>query len=74
MINRFLIIFLALMVASCGGEGEPSITKNQALDGSESQTSTLRGDHVATYFGVEVDDPYRWLEDDLSSDTADWIA
>ena len=74
MINRFLIIFLALMVASCGGEGEPSITKSQALDSSEFQTSTLRGDHVDTYFGVEVADPYRWLEDDLSSDTADWIA
>ena len=34
---------------------------------------TRRGNHVDTYFGVEVADPYRWLEDDLSDETANWI-
>ena len=34
---------------------------------------TRRGNHVDTYFGVEVADPYRWLEDDLSDETSNWI-
>ena len=25
------------------------------------------------YFGVEVNDDYRWLEDDLSNETAEWV-
>ncbi len=30
-------------------------------------------DSVDTYFGTAVPDPYRWLEDDRSADTEDWV-
>lgn len=32
-----------------------------------------RSDHVDTYFDVKVADPYRWLEDENSPETAKWI-
>ena len=35
--------------------------------------STKKGDVKDTYFGTQVEDPYRWLEDDNSVETADWV-
>jgi len=34
---------------------------------------TAKGNTVDTYFGVEVADPYRWLENDTSAETAAWV-
>lgn len=34
---------------------------------------TQRGEVIDTYFGVEVADPYRWLEDDMSDQTGAWV-
>jgi prolyl oligopeptidase len=34
---------------------------------------TKKGDVKDTYFGTVVEDPYRWLEDDNSAETADWV-
>ncbi|MVZ61717.1 prolyl oligopeptidase family serine peptidase [Sphingobacterium humi] len=32
-----------------------------------------KGSTQDTYFGTLVDDPYRWLEDDLSAETKNWV-
>ncbi len=34
---------------------------------------TQKGNVSDTYFGTEVPDPYRWLEDDMSKETAIWV-
>lgn len=62
-LSYFLAITL-LVVAACTSQDKQSETKYP-----ESKTI----DHVDTYFGVDVADPYRWLEDDRSEETADWV-
>ena len=34
---------------------------------------TKKIDHVDTYFGEKITDPYRWLEDDRSAETEAWV-
>ncbi len=34
---------------------------------------TKKVDTITTYFDTEVKDPYRWLEDDMSEETAAWV-
>ena len=67
-------IFLGVFVTGLTACG-PTVTDSTdtAKSTVDKVATTTRGDHVDTYFGAEVPDPYRWLEDDLSSDTATWI-
>ena len=48
------------------------ITEN-LVDMKLNYPNTKKGDVVDTYFGTEVKDPFRWLEDDLAEDTAAWV-
>ena len=36
--------------------------------------TTQKVDTITNYFGTDVNDPYRWLEDDMSDETAAWVS
>jgi len=56
----FVVILLSLLAVEC---------TNQKFDYPE----TKKVDQVDSYFGVEVEDPYRWLENDRSVETENWV-
>lgn len=68
MKNILLITTIAVFMFSC--KNVESI-KNETL---LSYPTTKKVDTVTDYFGTMVKDPYRWLEDDMSDETADWVS
>jgi len=57
-----------LIAASCGQQEQ-----NSQAETPMNYPETRKGDVYDEYFGTRVDDPYRWLEDDLSEETAEWV-
>lgn len=46
---------------------------NSKKDLTLSYPITKKADSVNTYFNTEVKDPYKWLEDDRSKETEEWV-
>lgn len=66
--NQKCIFLLALLsMISCKNKSE----NNQLFDVQYPKTKQV--DSMDNYFGTEVKDPYRWLEDDRSTDTEAWV-
>jgi len=66
MKKLILPFFAILIIVSCKEE-----TKKESI--AVTYPTTKKVDTVTTYFGEQVKDPYRWLEDDMSDETADWV-
>ncbi|CAM4104805.1 prolyl oligopeptidase family serine peptidase [Gillisia limnaea] len=60
-------IFAVVILFSCNKDSQKNETT--ALNYPE----TKKVDTTTNYFGTEVADPYRWLEDDRSAETEDWV-
>ncbi|HLW09947.1 MAG TPA: prolyl oligopeptidase family serine peptidase [Fermentimonas sp.] len=61
----FIFMCIAAASASCNQRSKQMVEVNYP--------ETQKMDVVDTYFGTEVKDPYRWLEDDRSDETAAWV-
>lgn len=65
--KRTIALGLTAMLISLGAGG--LITAAQQID----YPQTRKIDHTDEYHGTKVADPYRWLEDDNSPETAKWV-
>jgi len=61
------ILILLVFAAACS---QPTEEQTEGL----TYPTTAKVDTIDTYFGSEVPDPYRWLEDDNSEATAEWVS
>ncbi|MDJ0646584.1 MAG: prolyl oligopeptidase family serine peptidase [Flavobacteriaceae bacterium] len=62
-----LLIVATLLAISCKTEQR---TEEQL---AMTYPETKKVDTVDTYFGTEIKDPFRWLEDDMSKETSEWV-
>lgn len=60
--NRLIVFSLLTIILSCQNTNNlkyPTTEKRVVID---------------SYFGTDIQDPYRWLEDDLSEETMNWVS
>ena len=79
MIKKALALAVCTALVGCGADkSEESTQVENKVEQTIAQTvltypETKKGDVVDTYFDTQVADPYRWLEDDMSDETAQWV-
>ncbi len=64
--KKIILLLMALFTGS-------SILAQQMNIKTLPYPTTKKVDTVNTYFGTQVPDPYRWLEDDRAADTKAWV-
>ena len=66
---RKIIPFAILLIMSQSCKKEQTVRETYIANYPE----TKQVDKIDNYFGKEVKDPYRWLEDDMSEETGEWV-
>ncbi len=79
LMNRSVsfVVFASLLT---GCSPKPKVTEEESAVAAQADSTmrieypqTQKGETIDTYFGKEVGDPYRWLEDDRSDQTKSWV-
>ena len=65
----FSIFITILFLSSCS---EVELSRDYEQTGFD-YPNTIKGDVIDEYFDTLVADPYRWLEDDTSDETGEWV-
>ncbi|WP_372769462.1 prolyl oligopeptidase family protein [Pseudoalteromonas sp.] len=79
MLKKALALAVCTALVGCGADkSEESTQVDKKVEQTVTQAAltypeTKKGDVVDTYFETQVADPYRWLEDDMSDETAQWV-
>lgn len=68
MKKSLTLLLVATAFVACKKE-EPK----EIVDMSVTYPETKKVDTLDTYFGEQIQDPYRWLEDDRSAETEAWV-
>jgi len=66
MKKLILLFLMTLFIANIKSNSQNQMTINYP--------ETKKVDTITSYFGTEIKDPYRWLEDDMSDETGSWVA
>jgi prolyl oligopeptidase len=67
MLKKISPLLLLSVFAACSNNEKPTETEKMKYP------VTRKTDTTDTYFGTKIADPYRWLEDDKSAETGEWV-
>ncbi|WMS88492.1 prolyl oligopeptidase family serine peptidase [Pleionea litopenaei] len=80
MKKTLIVLLTSSLLFACSKETEQTTQqktaapeKHSAAETKINYPTTRKGAEVSSYFDMKVADPYRWLEDDRSEETAEWV-
>ncbi len=72
--SRFSLIFIFLTSTMIHAQEKQPDKKSEKETLQLKYPETKKADSVTDYFGTILQDPYRWLEDDRSEETENWVS